>query len=109
MSAENAAKVLNISLACLAVAVMAHRENSRALLACGVQLLLDIAERKPVISSDGAIQKELEADNVGAVSSAILRSVGWFSQAKCPNCQAEQTAATHCFSCGHRLFKHAVR
>lgn len=104
--AEQAEKILEASLACLASAIFNHERNSRRLLVVGLEAIMDLADGvlADVVGADEFVREAAKAEGVVALAKSVLLMLGPYNFVVCRNCHRKQDLhGTSCVHCGHRL------
>ncbi len=103
--AEQTEKVLEACLGCSVSAISQHERNSRRLLACCIEAIIDLAEGNLMrIGSTRDVQAAMKSEGVVAVAKNILEMLGPYNYVVCRHCGKKQNlSGTNCVLCGRIL------
>ena len=103
---EETEKLIEASLACLVTGILNHERNSRRLLVVGLEVIMDIAEGKPLqaFGADIYVRNSLKSEGISALAKSLLLMLGPYNYVVCKNCHKKQDLqGTACYHCGYRL------
>ena len=106
MYVEETEKLIEASLACLVTGILNHERNSRRLLVVGLEVIMDIAEGKPLqaFGADIYVRNSLKSEGISALAKSLLLMLGPYNYVVCKNCHKKQDLqGTACYHCGYRL------
>lgn len=106
MYVEETEKLIEASLACLVTAIVNHERNSRRLLVVGLEVIMDLAEGKPLqtFGADIHVRNSMKSEGILALAKSLLLMLGPYNYVVCKNCHKKQDLqGTACYHCGYRL------
>ena len=103
---EQSEKIIEASLALLVQAIVNHERNSRKLLSCGLEVVMDIVDGKLCDSAglSAWMVRAIRAEGVSALAKYILTLLGPYNYVVCKNCSKKQDLhGQSCYNCGYKL------
>jgi hypothetical protein len=103
---ENTERLVESCLAIIVNAIHKSDRNSRKLLRLGLDVIIDLADKK-LAQNAGAnpnVREAIFSEGIVALAKSILQMLGPYNYVVCRNCHKKQEiSGTHCFNCGAML------